>query len=87
MAKNSDKHLLDVFSKAFHEVVVPLLEDMVTKGDIKEIKVTLDGVDKRTERIERKLVKIEDKLDRHDAKLDNHERRIGKLETKSPATS
>ena len=82
MVKNTDKHLHDIFAKAFHEVVVPLLENMATKDDVKDIKenmATKDDVD----RIELKLVKIEDKLDRHDAKLDNHEKRISKFERKS----
>jgi len=46
MAMTSDQKLLDVFSKAFHEVVVPELE---------EIKETLVEVDEKAERIENNL--------------------------------
>lgn len=91
MPKGNDKYLYDVFSKAFHEVVAPELEDirvnMATKKDVKEVKDTVDNIEARTERIERQLFKINDRLDRHGKTIDNHEKRIGKLEIKSPAVS
>jgi hypothetical protein len=68
MAKGNGK-LYDTFAKAFHEVVVPELDQI--KEDVKETNTRLG-------RVEEKLVKIDDSLDRHAATLDNHEKRIGR---------
>ena len=69
MAKKNDK-LYDIFAKAFHEVVLPLIED------IQEKMATKDDID----RIERRIIKIDDHLERHDRTLANHGKRITKLE-------
>lgn len=74
------------FAGAFHEIVVPVLEDLK-----KEFEIRLNGVETKLDEVETKLeVKI-DSIDRkitnisdhHATRLDNHEGRIKKLE--SPA--
>ena len=67
MNKKQKEEQYELFADAFHEVVVPLLENLATK----------DGID----RIERKIDKSNDRSDRHGKTLDGHEVRIGKLET------
>lgn len=68
-----DQHTIELFSKAFHEVVPPLLENLATKDDIA--------------RIERKLDMHEDRMDRHGTTLDNHEKRITDLEVTTPVVN
>ena len=69
MNKKQKEEQYELFSKAFHEVVPPMLENLANKDDI--------------DRIERKLDKMEDRLDKHGKTLENHEKRIGKIETAS----
>ena len=72
MNKKQKDEQYKLFAEAFHEVVVPELQD----------------TNIRLDRIENKLDKIEDRLDRHGKTLDNHEKRIDDLETQvniSPA--
>lgn len=92
MDKKQKEETMQVFVGAFHEVVVPALEDLEkrltdkTNGLEKRLTDKLaskEEMNNRFDRIEVKLTKIEDKLDRHDAKLDNHEKRISKLEVRS----
>lgn len=68
MTKKQREEFLGVFAQAFHEVVVPVLEEMKD-----EMTATKEDVG----RIERKLDNI---TDSHARKLDNHEHRIEKLE-------
>ena len=72
--KKEDKQY-KFFTDAFHEVVIPVREEMATKEDIQ-------GLDKRLFSVERKLEKIDDRLERYGERIDNHEKRMGKLETK-----
>lgn len=63
----------DKFAKAFHEVVVPALEDMEERLASKE---DLD-------RIERKIDATTNRMDRHGKQLEDHEERVQTLETAS----
>ena len=74
MVAKKSNGLATFFASAFHEVVVPHLEEI--KGDIGQIKQRLDKIDFR-------LSKIDDRFDRQGVTVDNHKRRIEKLETKS----
>ena len=74
--KKKDKQY-KFFADAFHEVVVPLLENMATKDDVKDM-ANKDDIDK----INSRLVKIDDKLERYGNRPDGHEKRITKLENK-----
>lgn len=76
--------MLKMFSKAFHEVVPPLLEDLAKKKDVQVLEERLDSLEKGQDRIERTLTKVEDRLDRIDKKSDNHDHRIEKLEKIHP---
>jgi hypothetical protein len=73
MDKKQKEETMHVFVKAFHEVVIPTLEDMeerlASKGDI--------------DRLERKLDSYQDRMDRHGKMLDNHDKRINTLEVNS----
>ena len=84
--KKKENKQYKFFADAFHEVVIPVLEDMearmATKDDIKELKEDIEGIDGRLDNVERKLEKIDDRLERYGDRIDNHEKRIGKLETK-----
>jgi prefoldin subunit 5 len=73
MNKKQKEEQIKLFAEAFHEVVVPLLENMTTKDDLNE------AVDK----IERRIDKTDDRLDRYGKMLDNHEKRIGSIETRA----
>lgn len=86
MNKKQREEQLKFFSQAFHEVVVPLLEDMATKGNIEEIKEAM-ATKEDIDRIERKLVKIDDRLDRYGGRLDSHGKRISRLETRTGAAA
>ena len=99
MNKKQKDEQLKLFAEAFHEVVLPLLENMATKDDIRAIRenmatkddiravreemATKDDID----RIELKLVNIDDRLDRHGKSLDNYEKRIRKVESHVGLTS
>ena len=80
MDKKEKEDFFSLFSKAFHEVVAPILEDL--RSRIKKIEENM-ATKEDTDRIERRLVKIDDRLDRHGKVVDNHEKRIVHLETKS----
>lgn len=62
------EEIIKIFAQCFHEVVVPMFENLATKEDIAQL--------------ERKLDKQEDRMDRHGKTLDNYQVRIEKLETK-----
>ena len=86
MNKKQKDEQLKLFAEAFHEVVLPLLENMATKDDIRAVReemATKDDID----RIELKLVNIDDRLDRHGKSLDNYEKRIRKVESHVGLTS
>ena len=71
MNKKQKEETIEVFAEAFHEVVVPVVEEL--KEDIKKL-------DDKVESINRSLIQITD----HQAnKLDNNEKRIKKLEVKT----
>ena len=73
--------ITDIFADSFHEVMMPALEDLPTKLDLKKIEEKINRVDDRVEAINKRVIQI---TDHHAVKLDNYEKRIGKLETKSP---
>lgn len=75
MDKKQEGRLLKMFSKAFHEVVPPLLEPINNR---------LDSIENGQDRIERTLTKIEDRLDRSGQHLDKHEAKIERLEKIHP---
>lgn len=75
MGKKQEENLLKVFSKAFHEVVPPLLEP---------INGRLDSLENGQDRIERTLIRIEDHLDRDGQQLDKHETKLERLEKIHP---
>lgn len=88
MNRKQKDETLEIFAQAFHEVVVPVLEDLATKKDLKEVK---DGLEGRMDKVEESLNRLDDKVERIDRrlvlitdhqadKLDDHEKRIGKLE-------
>lgn len=81
MEKRQKDETLDLFAEAFHEVVVPALEDI--KTEIKELKTDLtsqiDRLDNKVEMYTRKFVQV---TDHQGDKLDNHEKRIKRLESK-----
>ena len=72
------------FAGAFHEIVVPVLEDINAKIESLDNKLSnrLDEVETKLEAkidsIDRKITNISDY---HATRLDNHEGRIKKLET------
>lgn len=67
---------MEMFAKAFHEVVPPLLEELK-----EEIISTLSD---KFEQLERKVENI---TDSHAVRLGNHERRIKALEKRKKITS
>ncbi len=75
--KKQKEEQYKLFADAFHEVVVPLLEDVATKEDL----------DKVADRLERRLDKIDDRQDRHGRKLEDHERKFEKIESHIGAAS
>lgn len=81
MTNWTEEKLLKFFSKAFHEVVTPLLENIATKDDLEELRTDM-ATKNDIDRLERKIVKIDDRLDRCGGKIDSQERRITKVEKK-----
>ena len=75
MAKKLEEKMYEVFAKAFHEIVIPILENKADKKDLENL-ATKDDIAK----IETKLDKHEDRMDRHGQTLDIHEKRIKGLE-------
>lgn len=61
------------FAEVFHEVVVPVLEDMEKRLASKE----------DIDRLERKLDSHQNRMDRHGKQLENHEERVQNLEDAS----
>jgi len=74
MNKKQKEETIEVFAEAFHDVVVPVLEDLK-----KELKNDINRLDDKVEAINRRLIQV---TDHHSEKIDNHEKRIGKLEAK-----
>lgn len=81
MKKRQKDKTLDLFTEAFHEVVVPVLQDFKAevKAEFKEVKDNIDKLDNKVEMYTRKFVQV---TDHHGDKLDNHEKRIRRLESK-----
>lgn len=73
MNKKQKEETIKVFSEAFHEVVIPALEDMEERLASK----------KDLDRIERKLDATIDRMDRHGKQLKNYDERIQILESTS----
>lgn len=73
MNKKDKDEILEMFSKAFHEVVPPLLEDMEERLASKE----------DIDRLERKLNAQDNRSDRHGKQLENLENRVHVLEIAS----
>lgn len=84
MSKKQEEHLLKMFSKAFHEVVPPLLEDLAKRKDVQALEKKLDSLENGQDTIEQTLTKIENHLDRIDENIDNHSYRVEKLEKIHP---
>lgn len=95
MNQKQKEETIEVFAEAFHEVIVPVLEDLATKKDlgglatkadlaevkedIAEVKQRLNTLDDKVELINRRLITVTD----HQAdRIDDHEKRIGKIETR-----
>ncbi|KKQ97355.1 MAG: hypothetical protein UT24_C0012G0009 [Candidatus Woesebacteria bacterium GW2011_GWB1_39_12] len=91
MSNKQKEEQYKFFTDAFHEVVIPVLEDMdakmVTKQDIKRLEGESGGLDKRLDNVEMKLEKIDGRLERYGNRIDNHGKRIKGLETKAFVTS
>lgn len=87
MNKRQKDEQYKLFADAFHEVVVPLLENTATKDDLRGLKEDMKDVKERVYRIETKLDKIDDRLDRQGKTLDGHGKRIKKLESHARITS
>lgn len=73
MNKKQKEETIKVFSEAFHEVVIPALEDMEERLASK----------KDLDRIERKLDATIERMDRHGKQLEIHKERILALENAS----
>lgn len=73
MTSKSDEKQVKFFAKCFHEVVIPVLEDMekrlASKKDIEELNKKFDSLDR--------------KFDAQQNRLDRHDKRITKLEVKA----
>lgn len=87
MRKKQKEELIGVFSEAFQDVVMPVLEDMhhdisQLKGDVQGLKGDVQGLKEDMEDVQTTLRRIETHQDHQSAKLDNHEKRITKLEQK-----
>ena len=78
MTKKQKEEMTGVFAAAFHDVVVPVLEDI--EGDIKETKEDIKDIYNRLDSIDKKLNGVQERSYEHGDKLDNHEKRIKKLE-------
>ena len=74
MDKKDKGEILEMFSEAFHEVVPPLLEDVMKPME--------ERLSSDIGRVERKLDAQQDRLDRHGKQIENHEKRITKVELK-----
>lgn len=70
MTKRQKEEQIKLFSEAFHEVVVPLLENLVTKDDL----------NMAVDRLEDKIEKGNDRMDRHGKILDQYEKRLDKID-------
>ena len=73
MSPQNEEQLAKFFAKAFHEVVVPVIEDLkketATKRDLQEFE----------ERVNRRFDKIDDRLDRQGKTQDSQEQKIRRL--------
>ncbi|KKQ51864.1 MAG: hypothetical protein UT19_C0005G0047 [Candidatus Woesebacteria bacterium GW2011_GWB1_39_10b] len=69
MNKKQKEEQIKFFVDAFHEVVIPVLDNLATKDDLNQ------AVDK----IERRIDKIDDRLDRHGKMLGDHEKKLDKI--------
>lgn len=82
--KDQKEEITDVFAEAFHEVVVPVLEEMPTKKDFARLEKRIDEVGEnlanRIEQVNRRNLQV---ADRHGDRIDNHEKRLKKLEVKT----
>lgn len=81
MNQKQKDETIKVFAEAFHEVVVPVLEDLSAKieGAEKRLGERIDKLDDKVEMMNRSLITVTD----HQAdRIDDHEKRIGKIETR-----
>ncbi len=69
MTKQDESKTIEVFAKAFREVVLPVLEDMDEKMATKE----------DIDRLERKFDVQQNRLDRHGKVIEKHEKEIADL--------
>lgn len=84
MDKKHKEEFLEVFSEAFQDVVMPVLEDM--HQDISQLKENVNGLKEDMEDVQTTLRRMETHQDHQSAKLDNHGKRIAKLEQERVTT-
>lgn len=72
MTKKQKEEMLEVFSEAFHDVVVPVLEDMNEKMATKE----------DIDRLERRHFAIQARMDRQGKVIEKHDKEIKQVKTK-----
>ncbi|OGY10278.1 MAG: hypothetical protein A3D26_04825 [Candidatus Blackburnbacteria bacterium RIFCSPHIGHO2_02_FULL_44_20] len=82
MSPQNEEQLAKFFAKAFHEVVVPVIEDLkketATKKDLEEMATKRD-LQEFEERVNRRFDKIDDRLDRQGKTQDSQEQKIRRL--------
>lgn len=91
MNKKQKEENLEVFVEAFHEVLVPVLETLATKEDLKKLDARVNTIEEHLNTVEENLGNKIDTLNRrlititdHQAdKMDSHEKRIQNLEAKT----
>ena len=79
MNKKQKEETIEVFAEAFHDVVVPVLEDF--RNDFnKRVDNIEEKLGNQIEHLDRKITNV---TNHQSEKLDNHEKRIKKLEVKT----
>lgn len=76
MNQKQKEETIEIFAEAFHEVVVPVLEDLATKKDLKMVGDRLGRVEGSLDGVEERLGGVEERLDTLDNKVEMINRRL-----------
>lgn len=76
MDDKTKQEVKDMMGDVINEVVVPALETLATKEDVRQLIERMDKMDARSDRIERKLDIFSAQVSQHDVEINNIEKQL-----------
>ncbi len=81
MLTNQDEHKVKkIILEAIQEVVIPAMEDLADKEDIKKLDNRMSAVENRMDALENRVGQMDRKLDIMTGKVFEHDTKIKKME-------